>query len=302
MMSMQSFQGSKTGWLLWLGAALLPLGVRADVPTMAVVYDRARGELSPGTQAPSLEQMMNSIRSASPTALTATLEYGQRVECLECVPLLESKLLESAEPKVREMAAWWLRQRPFGYGRVAVAMRSIVTDDADPTRRSRAAEALGEFLDVRGLPALEQAAMEDESAAVRVSAVRALGRMNAREGQAVLAAAFADTDASVRSAALDQVLRVNAFSDTDALLARLQDDDAGVRMRAAQLVGQLRLDGAVDALSGMLSADKSPAVRQTAAWALGRAGGGESTLRSARAKESDPGVQDALDIALQMTR
>jgi HEAT repeat protein len=200
------------------------------------------------------------------------------------------------------MAAWWLRQRPFGYGRVAVAMRSVVTDDADPTRRSRAAEALGEFLDVRGLPALERAAMEDESAMVRVSAVRALGRLNAREGQAVLAAAFADADASVRSAALDQVLVVNGFSDTDALLARLQDSDAGVRLRAAQLVGQLRVDGAVDTLSGLLTADKSPSVRQTAAWALGHIGGGESVLRAARAKESDPGVQDALDIAVQMTR
>jgi hypothetical protein len=302
MTHIKSFRGSKTGWLLWLGAALLPLGVRADVARTAVVYDRVRGELSPGTQAPSLEQMMNSIRSASPTALTATLEYGQHVECFECVPLLESKLLSSADPKVREMAAWWLRQRPFGYGRVAVAMRSIVTDDADPTRRSRAAEALGEFLDVRGLPALERAAMEDESAVVRVSAVRALGRMNAREGHAVLAAAFADTDAAVRSAALDQVLRVNAFSDTDALVERLQDEDAGVRMRAAQLVGQLRLDSAVAALSSMLTADRSPSVRQTAAWALGRTGGADSELRAARSKESDPGVQDALDIALQMTR
>jgi hypothetical protein len=290
-----------TGWVLWVCVALLPLSVRADVTTTAVVYDQERGELSPGTQAPSLEQMMNSIRSASPTSLTATLEYGQHVECLECVPLLEQKLLGSDQPKVREMAAWWLRQRAFGYGRAAVAMRAAVTDDADPTRRSRAAEALGEFLDVRGLPALERAAMEDGSAVVRVAAVRALGRLNALEGHAVLAAAFEDADPGVRTAALDQVLKVNAFSDSDALLARLQDENAQVRSRAAQLTGQMRLTGAGDTLSAMLRMDKSPGVRQAVAWALGRIGGGEQALRDARAKEADPGVLDALDIALRMS-
>jgi hypothetical protein len=294
-------KGSRLSWVLWIAAALLPLGVRADGSKTVVVYDQKRGELSPGTQAPTLEQMMNAIRSASPTALTATLEYGQRVECMECIPLLEAKLLGSSTPKVREMAAWWLRQRPFGYGRAALAMRSAVIDDADPVRRSRAAEALGEFLDVGGLPALERAAMEDGSAAVRLSAVRALGRMNAREGHAVIAAAFSDEDVQVRRAALDQVLLVNSFDDTDAVLARLQDADPQVRVRAAQIVGARRIAGATDALVGMLGADKSASGRQAAAWALGRLGGAQSALRDARAKERDPAVLDAVDVALRMS-
>jgi hypothetical protein len=297
----QLLQSSRTVWLLWACAALLPLSVRADAPMTAVVYDRVRGELSPGTEAPSLEQMMNSVRSASPTGLTATLEYGQHVECLECVPLLESKLLASDNAKVREMSAWWLRQRAFGYGRVAVAMRQAVSQETDPARRSRAAEALGEFLDVGGLPALERAAMEDKSASVRVAAVSALGRLNAVEGHAVIAAALDDTEPAVRSAALDQVLRVNNFSDTDALLARLGDGTAEVRASAARLVGQKRVAGAGDALSNMLKADKDPAARQAAAWALGRVGGGQETLRDARVRENEPSVLDAIDIALKMT-
>ena len=131
--------------------------------TDVVVYDKERGELSPGTGAPSSERMVNAIRSAPPGALYAMLEYGERVECYECMPLLEQKLLDSDEPDVREIAAWWLRRRPFGYGRAAVAMRTAVIEEDDAVRRSRAAEALGEFMDVRGLAALSQAAMEDES-------------------------------------------------------------------------------------------------------------------------------------------
>jgi HEAT repeat protein len=287
---------------MWMLALCAPLSVHADTPHAAVVYDRVRGELSPGTDAPKLESMMNSIRSASPTALTAVLEYGSRVECLECIPLLEDKLLDSKDPKVREMAAWWLRQRPFGYGRAAVAMRKVAVDDQDAVRRGRAVEALGEFLDVGGLPALEHAAMQDSSSDVRLSAVRALGRLNAQQGHAVLAAAFEDGDADVRRAALDQVVRLNHWDNAGAVTARLADDDVKVRVRAAQITGELRLPGAEDALAEILAGDAAPAARQAAAWALGRLGGGaaKDALIDARAREKDQAVIDAIEVALKM--
>jgi HEAT repeat protein len=288
--------------LLWALALAAPLSVHADTPQTFVVYDRVRGELSPGTDAPKLESMMNSIRSASPTALTAVLEYGSRVECMECIPLLSAKLLDSADPKVREMSAWWLRQRPFGYGRVAVAMRKVAVEDQDAMRRGRAVEALGEFLDVGGLPALERAAMEDSSSDVRLAAVRALGRLNAPQGHAVLAAAFEDGDVDVRRAALDQVVKLNHWDNAEAVTARLDDDDVKVRVRAAQITGELRLPGADDALAQILARDKAPAARQAAAWALGRLGGSvaKDALIDARTHEADPGVIDAIDIAIRM--
>lgn len=297
---------SRSSVILWLCAVSAPFGVHAGTgaPEQAVVYDRERGELSVGTQAPTRERMMNAIRSASPTGLTAVLEYGERVECLECIPLLESKLLQANHPKVREMAAWWLRKRPFGYGRAAVKMRQTVIDDASAVRRSRAAEALGEFLDVRGLPALTQAAMTDGEPQVRLSAVRALGRLNARGGQEVLAAAMADDDVQVRRAALDQVLKLNHWKEGDAVIGRLSDDDAAVRLRAAQIAGELQLTGAASALAGVLENDDSAAVRQSAAWALGRIGGGEAqaALRKADDAEREPRVADAIRIALAMSR
>jgi hypothetical protein len=288
--------------LMWSMALLAPLSVHADMSKTFVVYDRQVGELSPGTQAPKLESMMNAIRSASPTLLTATLEYGQHVECMECVPLLEQKLLHSSDPKVREMSAWWLRQRAFGYGRIAVAMRNTVMEDQDPVHRSRAAEALGEFLDERGLPALEHAATDDKVADVRLAAVRALGRLNSRAGQAVITAAFEDADASVRRAAIDQVLRLNDWQDEDAIVARLGDADAQVRMRAAQISGEHKLDVAVSQLGTLLANDESVPVRQAAAWALGRIGGGaaKNALSDAGEHEQDSGVLDAIQVAIRM--
>jgi HEAT repeat protein len=293
---------ARSGFLLWPALLLAPFAVRADEVPFAVVYDKDQGELSPGTQAPAPERMANAIRSASPIALTAMLEYGERVECFECIPLLEQKLLGSDSAKVREMAAWWLRRRPFGYGRAAVAMRRVLTEDSDAVRRSRAAEALGEFLDVKGLPALEQAALADEVTSVRISAVRALGRLNARGGRAVLAAALGDEDAEVRRAALDQVQRVNHWDDRAALVARLGDADARVRQRAAQLVGEFRIQSAIEPLAAALRDDASASVRQAAAWALGRVGGAgaKQALTAARDQEQQPGVQDAIAIGLQM--
>jgi HEAT repeat protein len=226
------------------------------------------------------------------------------VECLDCIPLLEGKLLNSNDPKVREMAAWWLRRRVFGYGRAAVAMRGTLMTDTDPVRRARAAEALGEFLDVRGLPALQNAVTGDDSVDVRHAAVRALGRLNAQSGDEVLAMAFEDEAASVRRAALDQVPRMNFFKQQTAVLGLLQDADAAVRLRAAQVVGELRIADADDALIDLLQDDPKAVVRQASAWALGRSGSSaaQKAVRDALPQEKDPGVLDALDVALRMKR
>jgi len=292
----------RSHFAFWLAVLAIAPHVRADGAPQAVVYDRMRGELSPGTDAPTPERMVSAIRSASPTGLTALLEYGERVECMECIPLLQKKLLESDKPQVREIAAWWLRKRPFGYARAAVRMREVAMQDGDPVRRARAAEALGEFMDVKGLPALEHAAMLDDSADVRLSAVRALGRLNARSGHPTLVAAFEDEDARVRRAALDQVTKLVFFADRDAVAARLADDDVGVRLRAALLVGELRAAAGRDGLLDLLAHDKDANVRKAAAWALGRVGGpgAKTALQDAKTGERDPGVLDAIAVGLQM--
>ena len=51
-----------------------------------------------------------------------------------------------------------------------------------------------------------------------------------------------------------------------------------------------------------MAKDDSVPVRQAAAWALGRIGGGgvKQALAEARASEKDPGVLDALEVAVSM--
>ena len=292
--------------LITLSLCLLIAGSAfAEPETMAPevkVYDRARGELSVGTGAPGRERMVNAIKSASPTALYAMLEYGERVECFECIPLLEKKLLQSDNAQTREIAAWWLRRRSFGFGPIMKRMKTAAIEHSDPVMRERALQALGEFLDPYALPTLEQAATKDSQVSVRVAAVRALGRLNASAGNATLSKALSDSDAAVRKAALSQVLKVSFFRDGAALIARLDDSDADVRRTAAQLSGELKIQDALDPLLGLLITDDSAQVRQAAAIALGKLGGSaaQEALADAKKLEKDDGVLGAIDIATRM--
>lgn len=275
---------------------------RADDLTPVVVFDREKGELSVGAGAPKREYMVNAIKSASPSRLYATLEYGERVECFECIPLLADKLLSSNEADTREIAAWWLRRRSFGFGPIMQKMQEVAKSDADAVRRARAAAALGEFLDPHASEVLRSVATEDADASVRVAGLRALGRLNTIKGHSAISAGMSDADASVRLAALEQVRRVTFFRDTAALLETIADDDANVRRTAAQLAGELRLSAAVEPLVGVLMTDDSAQVRQAAAIALGRIGGGEAeaVLSDAKKLEKDEAVQQAISVAMNM--
>ncbi|MFW5921452.1 MAG: HEAT repeat domain-containing protein [Polyangiales bacterium] len=266
------------------------------------VYDQDRGELSIGTQIPTRDELMNVIRSGAPTALMAMLEYGERLECYECVPLLQKRILESDDARVREFSAWWLRRRTFAIGGVMTFMVDTLNNDSDPTRRARAAEAIGEFLSPVGLEPLTDAAMNDAATPVREAAVRGLGRLNHPDGNGVLAEAMADPDAKVRRAALSQVLKVNFFREHGAILDALGDEDPVVRRKAAKLAGEFELTDAVPALTGMLRGDDSRDVRQAAAWALGRIGGTEAFEALAQAQESESNklVLDAIEVARAM--
>jgi len=264
-------------------------------------YSR-KGELSPGTAAPSLAAMVAAIENGSPEKLKATLEYGERVMCEKCVPLLQKKLLGSSNPRVREMAAWWLRRQPFAAPPLLASLRKSVKEDADPVRRARAAEALGEFMDSHALPALSDAAAEDAAPEVRAAAVRGLARLNSDAAGAVVPDALKDADPTVRLETLGVLMSVGSFRDYAALLPLLGDSIAEVRTRAAKLCGEYRVAGAETTLTAMLLGDDVASARKAAAWALGRIGGsdGRGALIDARESEQDPRVLDAIDVASRM--
>jgi HEAT repeat protein len=296
----------RAAFLSLLVALGLPAVVAAQPPTELreiVVHDRERGELSPGTQAPTPEQLMTAIESnTAPTTLVALLEYGERVECHACVPLLQRAVLEHRDPEVRRISAWWLRHRIFALAPIMAQMQDVLASDASATRRARAAMALGEFMDPAAFTPLRDAAMGDGDAGVRAAAVTALGRLNHSGANTILSAALGDAAVEVRRAALSQVLVVNFFRDHDALLGALVDSDDEIRMRSARLLGTFRVAEAVPALQGMLETDTNVRVRQAAAWALGRIGGesARGALRSAATVESSSLVQNAIEVALAM--
>jgi HEAT repeat protein len=265
-------------------------------------FDQTRGELSPHTQAPtadSLEAMLNS--SAAPSQIASMLEYGERVECTACVPLLERRLLEDPDPTVRELAAWWLRRRPLGFGAIMHHMTTVLADTSETAvHRERAAAAIGEFMDPNGVDDLGNAIMHDTEPTVRAAAVRGIARINASTGLTFLSAALGDSDPSVQLAAVSVVLRVNFFSDTASVLPLLASSTPSLRIHAANVLGSLRATDAVPVLTAMLAGDTERGARQAAAWALGQIGGSDAltALTAAASTEHESLVRDAIENAL----
>ncbi|MCC7539313.1 MAG: HEAT repeat domain-containing protein, partial [Deltaproteobacteria bacterium] len=246
------------------------------------------GETSPGTQAPRNEEILQVLERGAPDEIYATLEYAERVECQRCMPVVERNLY-SPNARVREISAWWLRRRIFGFAIVFTrAVRTLRDTTATPERRSYAADALGEFMDRNAVPVLSEA-FGSADAVVRASIVRALGRLNQTTGYATIVSALGDTDANVRREALAAIPVLNFFRQTDALLPLVADADDVVRRRATLLLADYGVEEAVDPLITVLNGDASRDVRQAAAFALGRLGGSAAreALRSAQTTESD---------------
>lgn len=266
--------------------------VYKDLPTVSLENLSTPGEITSITQ------------GAAPTKIWAVLEHGEKVECLDCIPDV-SKLLYDGNAKTREIAAWWLRRRIFGVfgeGEVYSQVLSTLKTGSDETSRAYAAEALGEFLIVDGVAPVAQAAVGDDSAMVRQSAVRALDRLNNEGPAAELSTAVGDADEGVRLAALNAAVHINVFSRVDAVVARLSDDSSEVRRRAAEVLGTMHSADAVVGLMALAdpAQESDPRVRVSAIGALGRIGDAQAQhVIAAAMNDEDPLVQSVAKIALQ---
>jgi hypothetical protein len=259
----------------------------------------------------SLEQVTPSERilavtkgTTAPTEIWRALEHGEKVECLGCIPAV-SRLLYSNNAKTREISAWWLRRRIFGVfgaGQIYSQLLDTAQKDGSETRRAHAVSALGEFLHGSGVPVVARAAVQDSSALVRASAVRALDRLNTQGPNGELASAISDPSVDVRLAALEASVHVHVFTRIDAIVGRLSDADANVRRRAAEALGTMRAGDAVAGLIAITSPEREsdPLVRAAAVSALGRIADPEGK-EAVQAAESDssPLVRSMAKIALR---
>ena len=291
----------------------MALGIAAISSTSSADPETTSGRASVYKNLPggSLEKVSSSevIRSmfgsngqpvVAPTRIWKVLEHGEKVECLNCIPLVAGLLYDS-HAKTREISAWWLRRRIFGVfgpGEVYSQVVATLGDSNQPeARRAYAANALGEFLTRSGTKYLAAAIRNDQSVMVREAAVQALERMNSEGPNRELSHAMGDTDETVRLAAVHAATRVHAFRDVEAVTGLIGDVSAAVRREAAAALGTMRVADSVDGLIALTSPDIEPnsGVRMAAIWSLGQIG--DSSAREAinAAAENDPDrfVRDA---------
>ena len=242
------------------------------------------------------EEIKTTVQYGAPIAIWAVLEHGERVECLDCISYVEP-LLYDKDARVREISAWWIRRRVFGYAEVALRVRDAVANDPDPVRRAAAANALGEFLDGGATPLLVKAA-RDADPGVRAAALSAIRRLNDPEGAPAISAALTDGDATVRNTALEAAIHVGGFSDVASVANLLSDADPHVRAKTCDALGIFKAKGSGAGLSAIARADADEEVRIAAVNALGELGD-PSARNVIEAAKGDPStrVQDAAKVA-----
>ncbi len=206
----------------------------------------------------------------APIAIWATLEHGEMLECGECISYVEP-LLYNKDARVREIAAWWLRRRIFGYAEVALKVRKVIESDADPVRRAAAANAIGEFMDPGGTKFLLKAA-SDTSPLVRANVLTAIRRLNDPDGAPAVTAGLGDGDVSVRRVAVEVATKLAGFKDVVSVAKLLSDPDTVVRGKAADALGVFKAKGSVAGLMALAVNDADEDVRVDAVNALGEIG------------------------------
>jgi HEAT repeat protein len=271
-----------------LGLAVVSSTASADNDTAthagrAAVYRSGSFDNNNSLEAVSTPTAIRSMfdRNGNPTVgstrVWQVLEHAEKLECLSCIPLVAG-LIYDAQPKTREIAAWWLRRRIFGVFEQGGVYSQIIDTLGDSSqvesRRARAASALGEFLTFAGREPLATAIRNDGSALVRQSAVAALERMNTDGPSHELSFAMGDSDVTVRMAALHAATRINVFTDVAAIAGLVGDTEAPVRQAAAAALGTMRVSDAVDSLIMLSSPENEPdaSVRKSAVWSLGQIG------------------------------
>jgi HEAT repeat protein len=293
-----------------LAATFASVEARSDSPPRQVTPNPDAGGFAsvygqiPASQAEFLstaDSIKNAAATGAPSLVWEVLEHGEKVECLDCIPLV-APLIYDSNQRTREIAAWWLRRRIFGvFGAGEVYQQTIQTlqSDADPVRRSYAAAALGEFFATPGVTACATA-LADTDARVRAAAASALGRLN-NDGNGALATAFSDSDSGVKLAALAAAERINSFVGIANVAALTADPTPEVRRRALEVLDALDAKDAVAAVSAVAQSDPDATVRAEACHALGTFGDSSvlSVLQGLQANDPDTFVRDEAQIALQ---
>lgn len=221
-------------------------------------------------------------------------------------------LLDDDDAEVRAVAVdgLWESNDP----RLARRFVDLLRSDAHAEVRARAAEALGNFIELGELGRLDEALANTALSALLEAAGSRAENLEVRR-RAIASAGYADVDPAraLLAEALDAaepLLRLgamrgigNSADDTweAEVLRALDDADAELRFEAVRAAGELELGGAVDALARLIQNDEAE-IRHEAIWALGEIGGDgarevlERLLRRPRDDDEREAIEDALSV------
>ncbi len=292
------------GAILAAGSLMSGTDARSDNPVQNPGVTAVYGNIPPDQVEfiSTPDRIMSAASSNSPSLIWETLEHGEDVECLDCIPVVEH-LMYDQSPETREIAAWWLRRRIFGvFGPGQAYERTVDTLKTDPSsqKRAYAAYALGEFLTLAGVQPLSDAISNDASPAVRAAAVSALGRLN-DTGAGAVTKALGDSDEGVRLAAIKSASRINSFNDEASAAKLLGDSSALVRRRGVELLETLHATDTVAGVLQLAQSDADPNVRLSACHALGtfRDSSAKAALQQIAQNDASSLVRDQASIALR---
>jgi len=248
------------------------------------------------------DRILSVTTSNSPSLIWETLEHGEKVECLQCIPAVTG-LLYDQHSQTREIAAWWLRRRIFGVfgpGQAYEQTLNVLKSDSNAQKRAYAAYAIGEMLDQSGIAPLATAIQTDASPIVRAAAASALGRMNSA-GNGALSTALMDKEPSVQIAAIRAAGRVNEFTDEQTAAKLVGAPQSDVRRLGVQLLEDLRAKDTVASVITLAQSDSDENVRIAACHALGifQDSSARSALQGIAANDASTLVRDAATIALR---
>lgn len=248
------------------------------------------------------DRIISVASSNSPSLIWETLEHGEKVECLQCIPVVAG-LLYDQHQQTREIAAWWLRRRIFGvFGDGQVYQQTLNTMKSDPNaqKRAYAAYAIGEMLDASGIQPLADVISNDSSPLVRSAAASALGRMNSA-GNGALSKALLDSDPGVQTSAIKAAGRVNEFTDEQTASKLVGSPNSTVRALGVQLLEDLHAKDTVASVISLAQSDADVNVRIASCHALGvfRDSSASSALQNIANNDASTLVRDAATIALR---
>ena len=272
---------------------------RADLdPALLQQIDRAQ---DPAERAAAIAQLTEAVMSEPPEQ-----RKNPASQLTQVLRKITQNSREESQVKEQALRALGRLQARDAIPELISVLTSAPADSLSTNLLHHAAlAALSEIGGNEIAPAL-RSALRDNDPVVRIAAVRALAKLQDTAARPeILNLIRTDNNPEVRLIALGSLAAFVApgMSVAEDLLPLLQDREAGIRTEAANVLGKLGEGRATPALMALLKNDLEPAVRQSAAYALGRLFqsdqlGVERALAEALRKDTHSVVREAATFAL----